>query len=429
MVNKMYLENEFMNSREQLVAFLDGELPAEDTSTLFYELANNPELQEEMRQYVLLRNTLRNSQLKAPDALRINILKNTGLYKSPLTSFFDSSAKIATMLLALFFNKTTFSVILVMLLGATTFFILNNNENPNSIISKSNNGKSEIVNNSKIPISSSAIINENNNIVDNNKSNLFTDRSSDKNTKTYISKNSNNHLNNISSNLQNSNISSDLSNNVDIDNNMNNIIIHIVDNANFINQNYFLLSKDNKVKFLKINYIDNDIFSDIMKNAEIRIKKYSLMSSNDFQLKNENNPIINDISLELKYNFDSKNSLGIVYGLENFRMIFDKDIDGVIFRYNQSWDASWLALNYHYNIGDLLNTGIMPEINLLAGATTVGPLFRAGLGLNYYINDNLYINTGFESALLVFKESQANNNSKWFSLNKYGWNIGFGVGF
>ena len=49
-------EHEFLSASEQLTSFLDGELDSTETSSLFYELAQNPELQEEMKDLILIRN-------------------------------------------------------------------------------------------------------------------------------------------------------------------------------------------------------------------------------------------------------------------------------------------------------------------------------------------------------------------------------------
>jgi hypothetical protein len=438
----MYAENEYMTSSEQLVAFLDGELPADETTTLFYELAQNPELQEEMRQYVQIRNTFRNSQLVPPALLKNNILKNTGLIEGPTSALLDSSSKVAAMLVALFFNRTSMSVIVVALLSVGAMYMMNKSSNPDdSRILSSNITKNGVANQSKsnIPVISSAEVSDksNNNVSSDSK--LFSDSKNSDNNSNLGKFNSGNGYSNSkkSGNISGNNSASRNEQTTDFNSlsalnqeeEIDNRNIFVVSNSKFLTNNFSPFVINQNIHSSRLRGTSGDLFSTIMQNTQLNIKKHGAASSPNFNLEQESNPIINDLSVEIKYNLNTNHSIGLVYGLENFRMTFDKDVDGIIYRYNQSWNAGWVAVNYHYNIGEISNTGLRPEFNLMAGATSVGPLFRGGVAMNYFITDNFYLNGGFESVLLAYQESQGKSGSQWFSTTKFGWTFGFGVGF
>ncbi|MEO6046070.1 MAG: hypothetical protein ABIQ57_01220, partial [Candidatus Kapaibacterium sp.] len=70
--------NEHLNPSELLCAFLDNELDVAETSTLFYALANDHDLQTEMRQLLAMRSA-QIPPVAPPDRLRENIMAFTGL--------------------------------------------------------------------------------------------------------------------------------------------------------------------------------------------------------------------------------------------------------------------------------------------------------------------------------------------------------------
>jgi hypothetical protein len=109
-------------------------------------------------------------------------------------------------------------------------------------------------------------------------------------------------------------------------------------------------------------------------------------------------------------------------------MTFDKEVDDIIYRYNQSWNGGWLAVTYQYNLGEIAESGFRTEFNLLAGSTVVGPIIKTGLGMNYSITENLYINFGVEGGMLIYNEKQADGGRLWFTTEKLGYSFGFGIG-
>jgi len=428
----MFDANDYMSSSEKLVAFLDGELPQEDTTTLFYELAQNADLQDEMRQFVHLRNNLRNTQVVPLPHLKNNILKNIGLKEGPVTTFLDASSKTAALLVALFYNKTSLSIILVAMLSVGAILILNNATDNNDFAKAPLQSQElSVAINAGIPVTESSIADDMNKPVTSKMSKGNANTTSGVLSK-MKSQSNGLAMNSRTSNAANSSGINTLTNDVINTNNTydggTNLVLPTVFPSGINNFNIPFgvnIQSPNRRRMVA----DNDLLAGIMQNTTIYINRLDARSYPDFSLPGENNPLFNDLRIGIRYKFADNHSIGLAGGLENFLMTFDKEeADGIIYRYDQSWNGWWIGLTYHYNFGELLNTGLYPELNVLAGSTPVGPLFRGGLGMNYYITEDFYLNLGFEAGTMIFNQNQSSGNSKWFSTEKLGFTIGVGVG-
>jgi hypothetical protein len=431
----MYENQEYMNSSEQLVAFLDGELSQEESTNLFYELAQNSELQDEMRQYVQLRNSLRNSKVIAPPHLKENILKSTGLKEGPFSGLIDMSGRASAMLIALFYNRISLSVMVITMLSLGYIFYINNSGI--TIEEKAGQMKPEnTLAKSKIPVSESYEIgsfDENNreiasnNLDMNGKSNAGNSNKNNKVAKlSGISSRNSNFINsNISDNSTNSMTDlavSNLDDNIDVNQNYSK-----VDFSEY-NNNFEMFDFKNGISKRKHFTAESMTWSHIMENTSIYFRKFMANSYPNFNLGNESNPLINDIVFGIRYNLNPNHSVGIALGFENFRMTFDKEIDGIVYGYNQVWNGQWLALSYQYTMDEIGNSGFSPEFNALIGSTIVGPIMKGGVGANYSITESFYLNAGIELGMLLYNENQAGIGGKWFNTNKIGYSIGFGIG-
>ena len=112
-------EKENMNASELLTAFLDGELDASESQHLFYQLANDPELQDEMQELIAMKSAFKDSKVQPPPALKQNVMKNTVM---PDT-FIRKAATAFVTVGAFLFNKYTTAAGAVLLGGLLTYFI------------------------------------------------------------------------------------------------------------------------------------------------------------------------------------------------------------------------------------------------------------------------------------------------------------------
>lgn len=428
----MFEANDYMSSSEKLVAFLDGELPQEDTTTLFYELAQNADLQDEMRQFVHLRNNLRNTQVVPQPHLKNNIMKNIGLKEGPLTTFFDASSKTAALLIALFYNRTSLSIIVVAMLSVGAILLLNNaTDKYETAKAPLQSQNLSVAVNSGIPVSESLIADDMNEQVESQssqdndyvKSGAVSNVKGKSNRRAIYSQTSNTgkiaDINTLTNDIVKTNTNSD---------GVNNLVLPTVFPSGINNFNIpFGINSQSPNRRRMV--ADNDLLAGIMQNTTLYINRMGARSYPDFSLPGENNPLFNDLRIGIRYKFADNHSIGLAGGMENFLMTFDKEeADGIIYQYDQSWNGWWIGLTYHYNFGELMNTGLYPELNVLAGSTPVGPLFRGGLGMNYFITEDFYLNFGFEAGTMIFNQNQSSGNSKWFSTEKLGYTIGVGVG-
>ncbi|GAB1370708.1 hypothetical protein MASR1M45_07700 [Candidatus Kapaibacterium sp.] len=424
----MYEETEYLSSSEQLVAFLDGELTQEETTTLFYELANNPELQEQMRQHVQLKNSFKNTLVTPPPALKENILASAGLIEK--TQLIGSNAnRVAALLIGFFFNKFTVALTsLLLIAGFGYYFYSNNHTSPeiaNEIPLVSSVSVDSDFDHSATSDSFSNNVSSDNNDPKNNRSGIEQIASVSK-TKKYRQGNFTSNADDIT--LLNSKNSSEEFDQVST-NNENYEKMKEVNPSLSHNFNDFKFGPNSysRPDFRRIKPIN--LLPGIIDNLSVFFRMYGANSYPDFNLANESRPIVNNILLGFRHNLNQNHAISLVGGVENFLMTFDKNENGIIYRYNQSWNGGWLGLGYHYTPGEINSISMVPELNIMAGATATGPIFRAGAGLNYYITDKFYLNGGLEYVLLTYNESQFSSNTKWFTTNKFGYTIGFGIGF
>ncbi len=428
----MYSTNEFMSSSERLVSFLDGELGQEETGTLFYDLAQNPDLQDEMRQYVQLRNTLRNSKIEPPAYLKSKLLESTGLKEGPVSTFMDVSSKATAMLIAMFFNRTSLSVLLLSFMSIGAILMLNNStDEPAATNLKNLNTASVNQTVQKVPFTesysgsgetanSSSGLTEEGNSTGNSKNGTYSSIESKK-VKRFNRGNS--------SNFSSSTEQQSFSQNSPAENliSENEQVWYDISPSRLNSDHIDFGNISNHFNKQRITAVSN-FLSVIMDNSTIYFKKFGAASYPNFNLANESNPLMNNLSIGIKYSISTDHSIGLAGGIENFLMTFDKEVDDIIYRYNQSWNGGWLAVTYQYNLGEIAESGFRTEFNLLAGSTVVGPIFKTGLGVNYSITENLYINFGVEGGMLIYNEKQADGGRLWFTTEKVGYSFGFGIG-
>lgn len=425
----MYDSTDYMSSSEKLVSFLDGELSQEQISTLFYELAQNQELQDEMKHYVHLKNSLRNSQVAPPHYLKKNVLKATGLVDGPIAFITDKGAKTAALLAAMFYNRTSMSVLALALLSLATIFYLNRNEiddksTQSSLANVTNKTDANSVLKSKIPVTSSYSTIEDdsqvNNLANEIGRNMPISKSNSLSAKSNVPFSD---LSNVASFDPNSN---DFASSDNYDRVLNADEYFKISESSF-NTNIPIEFKSVKPSWMGIYSLRNT-FDNLISNTSFYFRRFGAQSYPNFNLTDESSPIFNNISAGFKYRLDENHSFGVAGGMENFLMSFNRESDGIVYRYDQSWNGMWLGFTYHYTFNELGN-GVFPELSFLLGSTATGPIVRGTLGLNYFITDRFYLSAGGEIGSLIYSEKDASGSKNWYSTEKLGYTFGFGVGF
>jgi hypothetical protein len=95
--------------------------------------------------------------------------------------------------------------------------------------------------------------------------------------------------------------------------------------------------------------------------------------------------------------------LGFTLGSDNFPQEFSRIISGKEYTQIQNPQLYYLGLNYSYKFSDWFSQSyLLPYVDIMAGATKIGPMLRAQLGLNIPIFARLQANIGVGNSLLVY---------------------------
>ena len=382
----MNLNNQ-LTTPEKLVAFVDGELDPNQTGNLFYELAQNSELQDEMRQLLKMKSFFSNSHEIPPDNLKSKILTAAGLAAAPtaLASLGNSTNLLSGGLLGILKTKG-FLVFASTLAGiASTVLYMNFvgigpvNKPAGTVSSKAfmNMFSAEPdysmyyagnhpavqterkVLNSKIP----RIINTEANV---SPSALEIVPEEESKSPDIILFTSNGRDDNISQ-------------------------FHYEKNINMAYANP--VKQYNKIK----QVTDSKSFS-------LQLRHFYARSIPEVDVPALSNPVINNVGFSLMYRLDPTNSFGIECGQENIHQIFDESDKDHTINYQQNYLAFWGGGVYQYSGGSLDNlSDVKPYIRLLIGGTSIGPIGKLGLGLNYLYMDKLIFNFGLEGTLLYYQ--------------------------
>jgi len=405
-----------MSIPEKLTAFVDGELPQEESGDLFFQLASNPELQDELRRQLIIKNSFKNSMLIPPIGLKSSVMRKT-VYNN--NAFYRLSQSLA-LLAAFLINKTMATLTGVLVLAGIALFLLNRyseiNSSDNISLNKSTLSRinTKTTSDKQIPITNSFQIDKE---ASTTKSVAFNIRREEKTANAkYLEKKQN------SENTSFANSNNSIQENIIKDENK---PIAILNESSLEKNSYFSLSTYNQdIELIK----SNSSLGRFLDRLSISFRTFDGSSNPNFTIGNNQKSLLNNFSIALMYGLDYHQSIGVVYGNENFLMGFEKYESDILYAYSQSYNSQWIGLSYSYTINEILGSGIRPDFNLIAGGTNVVPVFKMGLGLSYDITDYFSIRGGFESGWLFYPNTSNLKNSKWYSTNKLGYNIGFNIG-
>ncbi len=426
--------NESFTSSEKLSFLLDGELKREESGTLFYELANDSELQEEFHEMVDLKNMFKDTNMTPPTGLHASIIAGTGLSLGSETSV-PAGSKLSG-----FFGSKVPLMLFSCLTGAFVTFLVMNNGNADNLAASN----APVVNQQKTTIvgeSQTAAVTEISNDIDN------------------LNNNNNNNLNNKNKDNQPSQFASLTAgnDNANIDNaSTNNTVIHNAGNStdnNLTNQliktepdlaaNYPLLvnrSAQSRPRMI-INNSDlsansfNTVYVPMQELSQSRIRSdnvwaitmrgFTSNSLSDNEVRPLYDPGLNNFSISLMRDLDDNFSFGLEFGQENFMQQYSGEVKGRIANVKQNYLAFWggAAARYLAAPVDWLD-GVQPYGKLFLGSTYLGPLMKEEMGLQYFISKDFAMFFGVELSHLAYF---FNNNT--FLSNKFGTSYGIVIKF
>ncbi len=131
---------------------------------------------------------------------------------------------------------------------------------------------------------------------------------------------------------------------------------------------------------------------------------------------------LNRLGAAIFYDITDDLSLGVDIRRETFKVNYQGEDDGQYYNYFQQPNLTTIGLNARYDLLSINRFDVFGKMNL--GWNIYGYLLRPGVGLKYFISENVYFLLDLEYSQMIFKHQ---NNS--FTAEKYGFNYGINVKF
>jgi hypothetical protein len=407
---------ENLNSSEKLCALLDGELSASESSILFFELAQNTDLQEEMKDHLSLRSFMGASQVAPPDRLRNKILIGTGLMTGGMAGGSAVSAGLGRFLSWGIFNKLILVLTSALLGSLATIFLLNQGDNSSNNLSRNdNNGKSNIpvivskeepARISESGLKTQARVKSQSNPIQNN--NYGNDYNAGPESLDAVSLNNDN--------------SEAIGLNTDSPDPIYAASITVPDEyySNELNRHGGMIDEPG---FRKMQLAQE---SALPRELSLQIRAFTARSIPEFNLAPLDNPTFNNMAISMFYKFHPNFSVGFEAGQENFLQQYDGyDDDGRYVAYKQNYNGFWSGIAFQYDFEELQGvSGLMPMARVMIGGAKVGPMVRGMFALQYNYMNSFSLYTGIESSALFYRY-----NDNYFSTSKLGLTFGGSVKF
>jgi hypothetical protein len=386
-----------MNYSDKVNLFIDGELPQEEATELFYAIADNPELQEEFKQSLVLKNLMKQDLIAPPPYLKEQLLAKFNLQKTAI--FSTISLAILAFLRRYLMNPIAGGIIfggMMFLLGYFLNPVRENNELGN--ISTKNN-----ISNNNIPIVSSKAPEQSPSeskqavVLKNRKSIAKDNFGNAPIAKTNFQKLTVPNFNVQSNNQPAATIP-----------------------GTIYNSDAFVKSSNNSFNLnpeIALNKANPYYFYNFLEKVSISFNKNFFNSNIKSNLEPLSNPMLNNFSMSLAYSIDPRNSFSIEYGQENFTQKFSGKINGNNAEITQVYTAQYAGVGYRHYFPSIESIyRLNPYTKLFVGGTQVGTLGKIEVGLNYNLSEKMSLLAGFETSALLYKFQNQLYNSMNYGL-------------
>ncbi len=414
-------DKEYLSSSEKLSAFLDGELPQEDTQSLFYEIASDAELQEELRTLVSVKEMTKSSMIMPPPALKSSLDSRLGLSQDKPVAIDTSAEKAAGS--AFFQNRLFLSSMAAIFSAAIMYFIMlptaQIEQNPVQVASVATEVTTPDTKEAAIPVVSSVENDDNysqsnTNIVRRNNvnnTNTFSESGSYSENRNFVQVLDEKHSNNLENNIPLVNRETRVLNDISLAN---------VD----LNVSEPVFQLNNQIGEGPLAFVDQKEYVEILNRFSLEMKYNQGKSYPNLDIPVEAEPIINNVAIGLFYKYNESNSIGIEFGQENYYQRFSYKEGELVKRYEQNWMAFWGGITYNHDFGKLdLGADLYPYYRFLVGGTQIGPMFRTSLGTKIPISNKMYFVWAAEGSYMVY-----HFQGRSYSSSRLGMSLGFSFG-
>ncbi len=398
-------EYDYISPSEQLSAFLDGELEPAESSRLFMDLAQDPDLQTEMQDMVNLRTGMQQLQSAPPQKAKDNIIATAGLGAAGGAAAGFLSRGLWQGLLT---GKPLAMLLTGLVTAFTTLFVIDYNEKnqPEAPLAQDFPPPPAAQSSFVAPAEPQQI------------KVVYVDRNVYVRPEEKISLKSD-----ISDNM-----AENIEDNKDVQKGSLLLIpagMFSKSSENNLSQNDELLNFENYsgYKTLASTLKGQDFWKDLA--VQFRMQGQAARSFPETQLSSLSNPTLNNVAFALFYDIDSRNSIGLEIGQENFLQIYEGIEYGSAVSYEQNYIGFWIGASYKHvfdNIEPLFNLQPLAQVTL--GGNIQGPVMKAMLGMQYNFENKIYIFGGLDGGTLLYKYQ-----NEMFTSSKLGFSYGMSVKF
>jgi len=397
---------------EMLHLMLDGELDSSYETSLFNELSQNEELRQEMRDMLAIRESIKKDfEAFTPPASVTKSIFNSLNFSVPTTvSSLAHQGFWANLSNKLWHPLTTaFIASIITSLLFLNFYPNNSNNNSQNLAQNQLNQTPVVIN--------------------------FEGKTIGNNEKAVQSQNDNDNLI-TSSTLQSSDLRKEqLVTNIQneeakiIDENKANSLefIDLVSLSSPLSMNYNNLVKPNNQRAIVIddfhpkrNQNNHSLF--------LQLKSMSGTSYPNIKLDNQQNQFLSNFTISAFTPLSENWQLGLEAGQESFPMSFwDIDeTDNYLYKIEQNPSLIWAGLGFKYKWNEYIEflANSQPFAHLTIASTSVGPLFRGSLGIQFVSDNGFGIIFGIDGSSLIYQ-----NESKLYTSNKFGLSYGMFMQF
>lgn len=396
---------DFMTPSEMLSAYIDGELDEQSTSLLFYTMANNVELQQELQQLMTIRTAASASVVQVPPHLKQSVLANTigteektvvsGMSSMTTAGLVISAAAIASLATAWFLiSDSSENTQYLHNISSTRSIETHSTEQPAlSITSQSEFGQHPV----------ESIQNENQSqqqvqVPKNKSTSLPTSFSSS--SQTSLDKEQsflNNDLSSYPPKVRNEQNHIDQSFASDVDVISSEIISPAISHS--VPSLFHTLGALPKISSMSAFSLENEYNSF---SVIVRGLMSSSMQSSSLPVPSQ--PFYSDMGIGVFYALNENTQVGIEAGYDRWTQIYEgKEADTSV-RFEQFYNAPWVGMAYRHSVAPVeWLSNASPYMQGGIGVTAVGPLARLALGLQYPIFQSVTFSAGIEASGLAYQ--------------------------
>lgn len=389
---------ESITPSEMLSIYMDGELDEQSTSSLFYMMAQNPELQTEMQQLMALRTATTSASLQVPAHLKSSVLMQTvGSNNGKATSGFVST-------LGLMVGAAAIASI------STAWYFLSDSGN-GSDNAMSDKLTTQQVERTALTDKSNGSSTQNSADIGNSHPEIHDKTSHSANALTRSTRTIT-----TSSSLQKGDIVSDESPTIH-DIYAQTLEQEVPSTENEISQTDVSI---NRSALLQPSYgmfngrfpsvqpqfaqlTESTISNDDLNTIEVSYRGITPASFQNTSLQAPSEPFGN-MGVTVFYTANETSSFGLEAGYDKWVQTYKGQEGDTSVQYEQHYTAFSMGLAYrHLFTSQEWLSGAQPYLQGGLGATAVGPMGKLAFGLRYPLLSNISVSAGFEASVLAYE--------------------------